>query len=52
MAARDRGVFVRPLGDVVIIMPPLSIEEEELAQIVDSVAYGLREVEAGHDALD
>jgi adenosylmethionine-8-amino-7-oxononanoate transaminase len=52
MAARDRGVFVRPLGDVVIIMPPLSIEEEELAQIVDAVAYGLREVEAGHDALD
>ena len=52
MAARDRGVFVRPLGDVVVIMPPLSIEEEELVQIAEAVQYGLREVGRGHDTVD
>ena len=51
MAARDRGVLVRPLGDVVVIMPPLSIEEEELSQIVEAVRYGLREVGRGHDSV-
>ena len=51
-AARDRGVFVRPLGDVVVIMPPLSIEEDELAQIVEAVRYGLHEVGRGHDSVD
>ena len=52
MAARDRGVFVRPLGDVVVIMPPLSIEEEELVQIAEAVQYGLGEVGRGHDTVD
>ena len=51
-AARDRGVFVRPLGDVVVIMPPLSIEEDELAQIVEAVRYGLHEVGRGHVSVD
>jgi adenosylmethionine-8-amino-7-oxononanoate aminotransferase len=49
MAARDRGVFIRPLGDVVIMMPPLSIEEDELVQIAEAVSYGLDEVGRGND---
>ncbi len=44
LAARDRGVFVRPIGDTVILMPPLSIEEVELTQIVEAVSYGLDKV--------
>jgi adenosylmethionine-8-amino-7-oxononanoate aminotransferase len=28
--ARERGVILRPLGDVVVLMPPLSISAEEL----------------------
>jgi adenosylmethionine-8-amino-7-oxononanoate aminotransferase len=28
--AAERGVLVRPLGDVVVLMPPLSITDEEL----------------------
>ncbi len=51
MAARDRGVFIRPLGDVVVMMPPLSIEEDELVQIADAVLYGLSEVGRGDDAV-
>ena len=41
MAARQRDGLLRPLGDVVILMPPLSIDEDELAQICEAVALGL-----------
>jgi adenosylmethionine-8-amino-7-oxononanoate aminotransferase len=41
-AARARGVILRPLGDVVVIMPPLSITDDELATIVDAVAHSIR----------
>jgi len=33
--ARKRGAIVRPLGDVVILMPPLSISESELRRLVE-----------------
>lgn len=33
-AAVARGVLLRPLGDVVVIMPPLTITEEEIERIV------------------
>ncbi|MBI1811695.1 MAG: adenosylmethionine--8-amino-7-oxononanoate transaminase [Nitrospirae bacterium] len=32
--ARDNGVFLRPLGNVVVIMPPLSISMENLKQML------------------
>jgi len=32
--ARDNGVFIRPLGNVVVIMPPLSISVENLNQML------------------
>lgn len=35
--ARRRGVIIRPLSDVVILMPPLAITEEELAFLLDVV---------------
>ena len=34
LAARRRGAIVRPLGDVVVLMPPLSITEAELDALV------------------
>ena len=36
--ARRRGVILRPLSDIVVIMPPLSITEEEL-QFLLAVTY-------------
>ena len=30
LEARSRGAIVRPLGDVVVLMPPLAISEGEL----------------------
>lgn len=44
--ARQRGVILRPLSDIVVIMPPLSITEEEL-QILLDVAYDSINMVAG-----
>lgn len=37
LEARRRGVIVRPLGDVMVLMPPLSITETELETLVHTV---------------
>ena len=47
LAARERGVFIRPLGDVVVLMPPLSIGEDEVERIVEAVVHGLDRVARG-----
>lgn len=47
--ARDRGVWVRPLGDVVVLMPPLAIAPDELELLADTVSGAVRDVLAGHD---
>ena len=39
-----RGVLLRPLGDVVVVMPPLTITEVEITRIVDALAGSLAEV--------
>jgi adenosylmethionine-8-amino-7-oxononanoate aminotransferase len=39
-----RGIWVRPLGDVMVIMPPLSIKEEELNYFLDSLKESIVEV--------
>jgi adenosylmethionine-8-amino-7-oxononanoate aminotransferase len=43
-AARRRGVWVRPLGDVVVMMPPLGIADDELELLVGVVDESVREV--------
>ncbi len=42
--AVDRGVLLRPLGDVVVVMPPLTITESEVVRIVEALADALDEV--------
>lgn len=37
LEARTRGAIIRPLGDVIVLMPPLSIEEKELKKLVSIV---------------
>ena len=46
LAARRRGAIVRPLGDVVVLMPPLSISEEELCHLVQITAASVAEATA------
>ena len=35
LRARDNGVFIRPLGNVIVIMPPLSISEQNLKKLLE-----------------
>jgi len=42
--ARHYGVVVRNLGDVVVLMPPLSITEPELAILVSAVDLSIQDV--------
>jgi adenosylmethionine-8-amino-7-oxononanoate aminotransferase len=37
-------VLVRPLGDVVVLMPPLAISDAELDELVGAVDESVREV--------
>jgi len=37
LEARRRGVIIRPLGDVIVLMPPLSISARELEKLTDVV---------------
>jgi adenosylmethionine-8-amino-7-oxononanoate aminotransferase len=46
MAARRRGAIIRPLGDVVVLMPPLAIAEAELRRLVSITAASIAEVQA------
>jgi adenosylmethionine-8-amino-7-oxononanoate aminotransferase len=42
LEARRRGVIVRPLGDVIILMPPLTISKQELRRLVGVTAESIR----------
>jgi adenosylmethionine-8-amino-7-oxononanoate aminotransferase len=42
--ARKDGLLIRPLGDVIVLMPPLSIEIEELDWMIDVVVSSIGEI--------
>jgi adenosylmethionine-8-amino-7-oxononanoate aminotransferase len=42
--AREQGVIVRPLGDVVVLMPALAIGDDDLTELVTTVAECVRAV--------
>jgi adenosylmethionine-8-amino-7-oxononanoate aminotransferase len=41
LEARRRGAIVRPLGDVIVLMPPLSISVSDLTRLVDIVRQSI-----------
>ncbi|MFZ5803093.1 MAG: adenosylmethionine--8-amino-7-oxononanoate transaminase [Candidatus Omnitrophota bacterium] len=43
-AARKKGVILRPLGSIIVLMPPLSIQEAELRLLLDVTEESIREV--------
>jgi adenosylmethionine-8-amino-7-oxononanoate aminotransferase len=43
-AARHRGAVIRPLGDVVVLMPALAITEHDLRRLVSITAAAIEEV--------
>lgn len=46
-AARKAGVLMRPLGDVIVFMPPLSVTEAEIDLLMDAALLGINEVTSG-----
>jgi len=49
--ARDKGVFIRPLGNVIVIMPPLSISEQNLDQLLKVIKDSIVKVTEIHPNL-
>jgi adenosylmethionine-8-amino-7-oxononanoate aminotransferase len=43
-AARAHGLLTRPIGDVLVLMPPYCATEEQLARMVEALWLGLKEV--------
>jgi len=44
LEARRRGAIIRPLGDVLVLMPPLSISNEDLTRLVGITAEAVETV--------
>lgn len=44
MRARHYGVILRPLGDVVVLMPPLCITEEEIDLLINALQNSLSDI--------
>jgi adenosylmethionine---8-amino-7-oxononanoate aminotransferase len=47
LAARRRGAAIRPLGDVVVLMPALAISEHDLCRLVAITASAIAEATTG-----
>ena len=43
LAARRRGAIIRPLGDTVVLMPPLAIDADDLRRLVEITAAAIEE---------
>jgi adenosylmethionine-8-amino-7-oxononanoate aminotransferase len=42
--AREKGAILRPLGPVIVLMPPLSMTERELNKLLDITYESIAEV--------
>ncbi|MCX8023068.1 MAG: adenosylmethionine--8-amino-7-oxononanoate transaminase [Syntrophorhabdaceae bacterium] len=47
LEARKMGVVIRPLGDVIVLMPPLAIETEVLEKLLDVTYRSIEKVTEG-----
>jgi adenosylmethionine-8-amino-7-oxononanoate aminotransferase len=46
-AALRRGLYLRPLGNVVYVAPPLNIEDHDLQELLGKVREAIEEVVTG-----
>jgi adenosylmethionine-8-amino-7-oxononanoate aminotransferase len=51
LEARRRGAIIRPLGDVVVLMPPLAISEADLRRLVEITADAIEAATAAATPL-
>lgn len=47
LEARERGAIIRPLGDIVVLMPALAISKPDLQRLVEITAESIRAAVAG-----
>ena len=47
MAARKHGVIIRPLGDSIVLMPPLSSTVEDIDLLLSALGQAITEVTGG-----
>lgn len=44
LEARERGLIIRPLGNIIVLMPILAMSEEELSQVVSITRQAIKNV--------
>ncbi|MCK5160221.1 MAG: adenosylmethionine--8-amino-7-oxononanoate transaminase, partial [Candidatus Aureabacteria bacterium] len=44
LKAREKGLILRPLGDVIVLMPPLVSSKEELKKILEITYVSIKDV--------
>jgi adenosylmethionine-8-amino-7-oxononanoate aminotransferase len=44
LMARENGLLIRPLGNVVVLMPPLNISQQELGKIIKITGDSIKDV--------
>jgi adenosylmethionine-8-amino-7-oxononanoate aminotransferase len=49
--ARRRGAIIRPLGDTIVLMPPLAISERDLRRLVTITGIAIDEATSSADSL-
>ncbi|MBI3950976.1 MAG: adenosylmethionine--8-amino-7-oxononanoate transaminase [Acidobacteria bacterium] len=49
LSARRQGILIRPLGDIIVLMPPLSMTRPQIDLLADSVYHSIRLV-TDHDS--
>lgn len=42
--AREKGILLRPLGDVIVLMPPLSSTEREIEELAEAAEWAIRRI--------
>jgi adenosylmethionine-8-amino-7-oxononanoate aminotransferase len=47
LAMRRRGIYIRPLGDVIVVMPPLTTSDDDLRRVASILSEALAEVLGG-----
>ncbi len=47
LEARKHGVIIRPLGDVIVLMPPLSITLDQLTKLCEVTYYSIKKITQG-----
>ncbi len=49
LECRKQGLIIRPLGNVIVLMPPLTMSKKNLKRMVEIVYAAIKKITAGHN---